>query len=121
MAPKLQLGDPEDLFFGLNDLAARVRTLGPEEQREWTSIASYINDYIDCLSSMVSSKGRLRKPLTGGMEQGITIALHALEMARHSAEKRAIDSTAEAVEHASRAVRGASAGGSSRLGFATGS
>jgi|SRR5271165_5002851 len=107
MPPRIELTDPRDLFFGLNDLAARVRTLSPNAEREWTAIASYINGNIDYLTSLASGKKQPSEPLTGGMEQGVIVALHALKLARRAAEKRAIDSTAEAVEQASRAIRSA--------------
>src|SRR5271154_4295435 len=102
MAPKVELKDPADLFFGLHDLAERVRTLGPGEHREWTRIISYINSYIEYLSSLTSDSERPERPLTGGREQRIMIALHALEAARRSAERRATNSTADAVEQASK-------------------
>src|SRR5271163_5287459 len=105
MAPRIELTDPGDLFFGLNDLAVRVWTLGPEAEREWATIASFINGNIEYLSALTSGKEQPKEPLTGGMEQGIIVALHALKMARRAAEKRAIEATARAVEQASRAIR----------------
>ncbi len=107
MPPKVTLGDPGDLFFGLHDLAARIRTLSPDEQLEWVAIGSYINAYIEYLSSLASGREQTEEPLSGGMEQGVIVAIHALEMARRSAEKRSAVATADAVHQASRAIRGA--------------
>ncbi len=107
MPPKVQLGDPGDLFFGLHDLAVRIRTLSPDEQLEWDTIVSYINGYIEYLSSLTSGQVQTDKPLSGGMEQGVIVAVHSLEKARRSAKKRVVDSTADAVDQASRAIRGA--------------
>ena len=107
MPPKVELGDPGDLFFGLHDLATRVRTLRPEEELEWVTIVSYISAYIEHLSLLTSTREQSARPLSGGMEQGVIVALHSLEIARRSAEKRATDSTADAIEHASRAIRNA--------------
>ena len=107
MPPRIELADPGDLFFGLNDLAARVRALGSEPEREWNKIASYINGNIEYLSSLANRKKRSTEPLTGGLEQGIMVALHALKMARRAAEQRAVESTADAVQQASRAIGGA--------------
>ena len=107
MPPKVKLGDPGDLFFGLHDLAVRIRTLRPDERLEWPTIVSYISAYIEYLSSLASGREQTETPLSGGMEQGVIIALHSLEMARRSAEKRSAVATADAVHQASRAIRGA--------------
>jgi hypothetical protein len=107
MPPKVELGDPGDLFFGLHDLAVRIRTLSPDEHLEWDTIVSYVNAYIGYLSSLTSVRGQTDRPLSGGMEQGVIVAIHWLETARRSAEKRAADLTADAVHLASRAMRGA--------------
>ncbi|MGA7409146.1 MAG: hypothetical protein WBW33_01605 [Bryobacteraceae bacterium] len=104
MPPKVELGDPADLFFGLHDLAARIRTLSPDEHAEWIAIVSYINAYIEYLSSLTTRREPTERPLSGGMEQGVIVAIHALETARRCAEKRAVDSTADAVRQASRAI-----------------
>lgn len=107
MPPKVELRDPGDLFFGLHDLAARIRSLSPDEHAEWATIVSYINAYIESLSSLTTRREPTEKPLSGGMEQGVIVAVHALETARRSAENRAVESTADAVKHASRAIRSA--------------
>lgn len=104
MPPKVELGDPGDLFFGLHDLAARIRTLRADEQREWDAIAAHIDAYIDYLTSLAARREQTEKPLSGGMEQGVVVALHSLEMARRSAKKRASEATADAVHQASRAL-----------------
>ncbi len=107
MPPKVELGDPGDLFFGLHDLAVRIRTLRPDEQLEWDTIVAYIKAYIEYLSSLTSGRGQTDRPLSGSMEQGVIVAIHALETARRSAERRAVSTTADAVHQASRIIRGA--------------
>jgi uncharacterized protein (DUF885 family) len=107
MPPEVNLGNPGDLFFGLHDLSARIRTLRTDEQREWAAVASHINAYIEYLSTLAARREQAEEPLSGGMEQGVIVAVHALEMARRSAEKRASDATADWVHQASRALRNA--------------
>jgi len=107
MPPKVELGDPGDLFFGLHDLATRVRSLHPAEELEWASIVSYLAAYIKYMSSLCSAREVSATPLSGGMQQGVIVALHALEIAARSARKRNADSTADAIDQASRAIRNA--------------
>ncbi len=106
MPAKLEFGDPGDLLFGLNDLAARVRTLKPEEVREWAAVDNYIGGYIDYLSTLTAGSKSVQKPLTGGTAQRLIIALHSLEMARRAAKERATDPAADALHRASRAIGG---------------
>jgi hypothetical protein len=103
-----ELEDPADLFFGLNDLATRVRTLKQDELAEWANISAHIDGYLDHLSRLTAGTIPLKKPLTGGMDQKILIAIHALQAARRAAKKRETDPTADALYRASRAIGGGS-------------
>lgn len=100
--------DPRDLFFGLNDLAERVRSLGKDEESQWPVIQSHIDGLIDVLNSF-RRPARSREAVTGGSYQSVLLAIEALRIARRAATDHSPGTTADAVQQASFIMRGGEA------------
>lgn len=97
--------DPRDLFYGLNDLALRVRSLHKEEtETQWPEIQGYIDSVIDLLDSF-RRPARAQEAVTGSSYQCVLLALEAMRIARRSAAERSLRSTADAVQQASLIMR----------------
>jgi hypothetical protein len=103
---RAHLENPGDLFFGLNDLAKRLRSLRREEA---DSCWPQIRDHIDGLLQSLDAFGQpLQTPAPHDVDayQRLVLAIEALHAARHSADECSLAPTAEAVLQASMIVRG---------------
>lgn len=101
--------DPRDLFYGLNDLALRVRTLRKEEtEAHWPEIQGYIDNLIDLLDSF-RRPALTQEAVTGSSYQCVLLALEAMRIARRSAAEHSLRSTADAVQQASLIMRSGTA------------
>jgi hypothetical protein len=97
--------DPSELFFGLNDLARRLRSMRPEELDVcWPEIQKHIEGLIETLDSF-GRPLRGQRSLTGNTYQNVVLALESLRAAHRSATEYSLRTTVEAVQQASLIMR----------------
>jgi hypothetical protein len=99
MSERVIFEDPRDLFFGMNDLAERVRSLRQEES---VACLPEIQKHIEGLIETLDSFG---ESVNGTTYQSVVLAREALRIAHRSAAEYSLRSTAEAVQLASVIMR----------------
>lgn len=106
MSERAIIEDPRDLYFGLNDLAERLRSLRHEELDAcWPEIQKHIEGLIETLDSFGQPQ-IAQQSLTGSTYQSVVLALESLHIAHRSAAEYMLPSTAAAVQQASLIMRG---------------